>query len=74
MKKHYYLVSGTTIYDGLEFQFKYVCEEDKPLSSKQAEKNILSGWLHEDTGEELDGFFIDEISKEEYEVFKKYHL
>lgn len=74
MKKHYYLLSGTTIYDGLEFQFKYVCERTNTLSYKQAEYLYKELVVHEGTGEELDGVWIDEISKEEYEVFKKYHL
>jgi len=74
MKKRYYLLSGATIYDGLEFHFKYVCERNKIMTNDEAEKEALEYYVHKDTGEELDSIFIDEISKKEYDVFRKYHL
>jgi len=62
------------MYDGLVFSFAYVCERDEPLTSTQAEKEAQYLVVHEHTGEELTFIDVKEISKEEYEIFRKYHL
>lgn len=74
MKTYYYLVSGTTIYDGLEFYFSYVCERKQSLSYGTAETEVCKEWVHKGTGEELERIDLAEISKKEFEVFTKYHF
>ncbi len=39
--KRYYFVEGSTVYDGLEFNFDYVCERNIPLGKQLTIKEII---------------------------------
>jgi len=76
--KRYFLISFTTMYDGLEFHDKRTMERDIPkgkkINMKEIEKECKKFDVHEDTGEILDSFWCDEMTKAEYDVLKKYHI
>lgn len=72
--KYYYLLIVTTMYDGLEFTSNLAIERDKVVTQKQAEKEAEKSILHEDTGEILDRVELIEITKQEYEVLRKFHI
>lgn len=72
--KYYYLLIVTTMYDGLEFTSNLAIERDKVVTQKQAEKEAKKNILHENTGEILDRVELIEITKQEYEVLRKFHI
>ena len=72
--KYYYLLIVTTMYDGLEFTSNLAIERDKVVIQKQAEKEAKKNILHENTGEILDRVELIEITKQEYEVLRKFHI
>jgi len=62
------------MYDGLEFTSNLAIERDKVVTQKQAEKEAKKNILHENTGEILDRVELIEITKQEYEVLRKFHI
>jgi len=62
------------MYDGLEFTSNLAIERDKVVTQKQAEKEAEKNILHENTGEILDRVELIEITKQEYEVLRKFHI
>ena len=72
--KRYYLLIVTTMYDGLEFTQNLAVERKQPMTQKQVEKEATKYLLHEDSGEELEKVEFIEITKEEYDVLRKYHI
>jgi len=72
--KRYYLVDVTTMYDGLEFSWKYACGSNKIVTQKEIEKDVNEEFLHEGTGEEIERVSFIEIPKKDFDVLKKYHI
>jgi hypothetical protein len=72
--KKYYWITGITKYDGLEFRFHYTCEKDKEIDINEVEQDINEFIIHSNTEEELESVDFIEISKEDYEVFRKFKI
>jgi hypothetical protein len=74
MNKKYYLIIATTLYDGLEFTQNLAVVRTNVYTQQEAEKEALKYMVHEDSGEELDRVELIEMTKDEYDVLKKFHI
>ncbi len=74
MKKHYYLLIVTTIYDGIEFTSHITLENAVHITIIQANNYAEKMIVHPFLGEEVDRVEINTITKKEYDVFKKYSI